>query len=456
MRIFRSIGALMAIAADTVRLPLFNLNYLTSTEALDVYNYTSSYPRRGVLGCIAIFVIKAFRSIRWPRPIAAEGRGKIVFAAETYNQFSALEPVFAQLDPDRRLLVNLDKQPGHDFPMAFAYLAALFFFPVSLLRYSAATPYQRQAYSHVFHHFILTYGYYFVARIWLHKLTPSLVFVANDHNMMTRTLTAAAAAEGVPTAYIQHSSVNDRFPPLNYNLAFLDGLDALKKYERAGTSETRVYLAGIPKLDAFSSIANENDSLTALGVCIGRAEDSSSVLNLIAAMRATLPQMPITLRPHPGDKRDWSATLNEFNVSVSDSAKELSFEFLSGVDAIVVGDSNIALEALLLNVTPLYFDFSGRRTDNYSFIKNGTVPYYSTHDDLLAALQMLIASRPPVRHKAAPYCATLGTRFDGDSARLVATAIRRFVDGQDPGPEWEAVSVSSLSAFKPRAELGFQ
>jgi len=123
MVMFQRIGALGTITADTVRLPLFNLNYLTSTEALDVYHYTSSYPRRGVLGCIAIFVIKAFRSIRWRRLIAIEGRGKILFAAETHKLFSAFGPAFAQREPNRKLLLDLDKPPGRDYALIYLVFA---------------------------------------------------------------------------------------------------------------------------------------------------------------------------------------------------------------------------------------------------------------------------------------------------------------------------------------------
>lgn len=437
------------VVKDTARLPLFNINYLTTSEALDVYNYTNSYPRRGLLGCLAVFLAKAVKSLGKTRGSGAVTTGRIVVVVETHNQFSAVQPVHSYLGADRALLLNLENQPGYPFPEGWAYFASLFFSPLVAFRAIGATPYQRLAYKHVLHQFMLTYGYYFVARYWLKKWDPKLLLVANDHNMKTRALATAAAAEGVVTSYIQHASVNDRFPPLSFSSAFLDGRDALEKYAKAGPSGTTVFLGGVPKFDAHVTRVRNGSTVEALGVCIGRADPTQVVLDLITSLRQLSGTLPITLRPHPGDKRDWQSMLSPHQVGVSDSTKEVSFDFLAEVDAIVVGDSNIALEALLLNVSALYFDFSGRNTDNYGFVRNGTVPYFSSIEDLIAALASLMRDRKPVRSKAARYIATLGTPYDGRSAELVANELIRQAEGQPPGPEWKRVHGSALVAYEP-------
>jgi len=447
-----AIATFWSVVRDTARLPLFNINYLTTSEALDVYNYTNSYPRRGLLGCLAVFLWKAAKSLGKKRGSGAATKGRIIIAVETHNQFSAVQPVHTYLGDDRALLLNIENQPGYPFPEGWAYFASLFFSPLVAFRAIGATPYQRLAYKHVLHQFMLTYGYYFVARYWLKKWHPKLLLVANDHNMKTRALAAAAAAEGVATSYIQHASVNDRFPPLCFNSAFLDGRDALEKYAAAGPSETTVFLGGVPKFDAHLTRVRQGRTVESLGVCIGRADPTQVVLELVTRLRDLVGTLPITLRPHPGDKRDWQSMLSPYRVGVSDSTKEVSFDFLAKVDAIVVADSNIALEALLLNVSALYFDFSGRKTDNYGFVRNGTVPYFSSIEDLIAELASLMRDRKTVRSQAAQYIATLGTPYDGRSAELVGNELIRQAEGQPPGPEWKRVQGSVLKAYEPAHE----
>jgi hypothetical protein len=58
---------------------------------------------------------------------------------------------------------------------------------------------------------------------------PRFLVVSNDHNPINRALTLLALKLGVKSIYMQHASVSERFPPLRFNYAFLDGEKALSR-----------------------------------------------------------------------------------------------------------------------------------------------------------------------------------------------------------------------------------
>ena len=64
----------------------------------------------------------------------------------------------------------------------------------------------------------------------LSKTKPKLVIVSNDHSLNCRSLRLAAQILGIRTLYIQHASISNIFPPLEFDYALLDGLVSYKKY----------------------------------------------------------------------------------------------------------------------------------------------------------------------------------------------------------------------------------
>src|SRR5690606_16705276 len=140
--------------------------------------------------------------------------------------------------------------PGAAFPEARAYLAGFPFIGQVLRSRRRAQGYRRIGYDHHLDRYLLTYGYFRASLEVLGRLGPKLLLLSNDHNMETRTLEHAASRLGIRTAYVQHASVAHGFPPLAFNLAFLDGLDAARKYDQPGYARSQVFLTGIPKGDA--------------------------------------------------------------------------------------------------------------------------------------------------------------------------------------------------------------
>ena len=128
---------------------------------------------------------------------------------------------------------------------------------------------------------------------------------------------------------------------------------------------------------------------------------------------------------------------------------EPSFDFLKQCDAIIAGDSNILLEAALMNVLPMYYDFSLSKLDFYGFVHNKLATYYSMPDELCSALKAIIDNKPSVRLKAKYYCSTIGTHYDGHSSDLASAIIQEFVYGNNINMKlWNRTSTVNLEAYE--------
>ena len=103
-----------------------------------------------------------------------------------------------------------------------------------------------------------------------------------------------------------------------------------------------------------------------------------------------------------------------------------SFDFLKKVDAIIAGASNILLEAALMNVFPLYYDFAQTHLDWYGFQRSGLVECLSEPEEVCRSIKEICQSKPSVRTKAKLYCATIGTCYDGRSGELAGAMIQKL------------------------------
>lgn len=283
------------------------------------------------------------------------------------------------------------------------------------------------------------------------KTGPWCACRINDHNMPCRALVQAAKELRIPTIYIQHASVTLKFPPLRFDYALLDGLDALEKYDQIGTSSTKVFLVGVPKLDSALAFANHHAKVQRIGICTNKLDPLQRVDDLCQHIRHTFPDIPLVLRPHPGDNRWplWQDLAQRHQIDFSDARVQLSTDFLRTVDAVIVSSSNILLEATLLNVFPLYYDFTQQARDGYGFLRNGLTLYTSEPGELSAQLRALLAFKPDVQVRARRYCATLGTTYAGRSSALALSLIHDIARGNPIQQErWRRIVACNLDAYE--------
>ena len=272
-------------------------------------------------------------------------------------------------------------------------------------------------------------GYYEVYRRALRHYRPRAVIFANDHNDDSRALLLACRAEGVPTAYVQHASVSTNFPPLGFDLSLLEGQDALDKYRQCGPVRGRVELVGMPKADVFLSQRNLALAVRRVAVACNLLDELPAVAATLAYLLRELPELTFTLRPHPGDRRDFRALRQALPpLQWSDPHRENVFEFLQQHDALVAADTSTHLEATLLNVASVYYRFSPSPAlaDYYGYAAHGLSEWAHDHAELAAALARLARHKAPdLYRRAAYYNAPLGTPDEGHSRAL---ALRRLAE----------------------------
>jgi len=272
-------------------------------------------------------------------------------------------------------------------------------------------------------------GYYEVYRRALRHYRPRAVVFANDHNDDARALLLACRAEGVPTAYVQHASVSTNFPPLGFDLSLLEGQDALDKYRQCGPVRGQVALVGMPKADAFLSQRNTAPQVRHVAVACNLLDELPAVAEVLTYLLRELPELTFTLRPHPSDRRDYTALRRALpTLYWSDPQQENVFAFLQRHDALVAADTSTHLEATLLNVASLYYRFTPTASlaDYYGYAAHSLSEWAHTPAELAAALRRLAQHKPgDLYRRAAYYNATLGTPEEGHSRAL---ALRRLAE----------------------------
>ncbi len=446
----------MDLIWKAMRLDIFDLAFEFSSEHLNLLAQPpAGLPRKGVLKRMAIFfwhllceVISAMR--REPLPAS----GAFMFFAVSKNERDSLATIVSRVPG--ACLVGKNGQSSVGFPWASSYLISCFFFPLVLMRYIAARGYRRRAFSYVFDHFWLIYGLYIVSRRWLRRCKPRAVVLANQLSMPHRVVMKAAREERIPTFYVQHASTADRFPPLVVDFALLEGRDALNKLVRAGTTEPRVFLIGMPKLDDHVPHLNCKATVEIVGVCTNGLDPIERADLLCARLRGEFPSIPMILRPHNADRRgkEWRELSSRYGMEYSDSGTELSFNFLKRVDAIISGESNILLEAALLDVYPIYFDFPLSALDWYGFRRSGLVEYRTEPQEVIDQIRELSRLKPSVRCRAGLYCATVGTNYDGFSGALAGALVLALTRLRGDIPKgWKRIPEVGLEAYELDSKL---
>ena len=418
----------LEIFLSAIKLDIFELNYEFSSEKL---GSAQTVPIRGFKSkplyihfiLIFYYLIRSALKHLLIRKKRVDIKDILFFSvgikhAWALNYVAKKVPKSCIIDPSEGLSEHL--------PPFKIRLYSLFFIPLVLKKYFNSRGYERKSFHYVFDYYLLIYGSYIVFRSFFQKHPVKAIVVANHYSPKCTTFVKAARDENIKTFYIQHAQVGENFPSLNFDYALLEGFDALEKYDSCGHSNTKVFLIGMPRIDPFISSINQKRKLRQLGICVNSVDTYYKVENVIKKLKCDFPTLNLILRPHPGDPdlKKWQETSSKYSLTYSNPLKEEAFAFLTKVDAIIVGDSSIALEAALLNVYPIYYDFPGLYLDYYTYIKNGLIDKHTNnYEDIRKWINELYQYKPDIRQRTKRYCDTVATIFDGKSSELAAKII---------------------------------
>lgn len=340
------------------------------------------------------------------------------------NEVDSMAPIQRQIDNSFMLG---QKNYRQDFPFFKSYLLAVFFIPFVLLKYlSCKDPYIKKSYFYAFDSFCLAYALYLTIPPWLKKISPNKVIICNQLNVFHRSLAKYAHEKNIETVFMQHASVSDNFPPLtDYRTAFFEGEDTLHKYQNNESCNLQLYLIGMPKADESFNFINKTNQVKNVGICTNQLDDIKKYENLVKELSNMKRLINIYVRPHPSDRRfsEWSTISKKYDINFSNSKIVHSFDFLKSVDLIIAGDSNIHLEATLMNITSIYYDPLKADLDFYDFKKNGMVEYFDDIKSLSNRVELLISKRESNRIKARYYNDIINTNFDGKSTELAVSIL---------------------------------
>ncbi|OPY66796.1 MAG: hypothetical protein A4E63_02427 [Syntrophorhabdus sp. PtaU1.Bin050] len=451
----QQVRLLMRTFTQAFKFDVFDIHHEFSAGRVKLNSLSSNtLPRPGHLIRFGSFLFQTLKALRESGDNEGEEnvpRNGVLFFVVTKNQHDALAPVCRLTR--KGYLAGEGVQVQVNFPhRRTAFILALPLLPLLIFRLWRSKNYKVIT-NYYLDRFWFTYGYYVTACLWLAKLQPSAVVLANDHSYPNRTILEAARNQDIPTFYLQHAAVAEIFPILAFDYALLDGICALRTYDKIGVSPTIVFLIGMPKADAFYNSHNTEMAVRTLGIATNRHDPVERVEELCSRIRMNLPRIQMVLRPHPREEEHrvlkWRQIAETYEIEMSDPQKEISFGFLARCDAIIAGHSSILLEAAVINVVPLYYDFILMKLDDYGFLEMGLSEYFCDPNEICSRLEQLMKAKPSVRIKAKPYVHTIGTIFDGHSSELAASLIAAVVDGNsDFMRNWRRIPNVNLKSYE--------
>ena len=443
-----SVKDLCIYIVEAAKLDVDDVNYYISSDKLNSRAWgKDALPRKGI--CIRLLsffnnFVKSISSIFSRKKNIANNT---LFFVNNKNELLAIEPIFAKL-------TNADIAGYGLFynncPYFFAYLTSLLFIPIVFYKFIVAVGLKKENYTYAIDSYILSYGFYIMCKAWFKKVKPKSIVISNDLIFKNRVIIVVTKELKIPIYYIQHASVNNKFPPLTVDYALLDGYNSVKKYLECGPTSTKIFIIGIPKCDSSYDYISTSKVIANLGICTNNLDSFERIEELSDKIRSTLPSLTIYLRSHPSDRRinDFKKLASKMGIIFSDSRKVPSIDFLKSVDAIIGCDSNILLEAALMNVFPLCYDFSKNNLDWYEFVKTGLVEYYSEPQSLSDRLLCLQKNRPSIRDKAKLFSGTIGTSYDGHSSELAAMLIEDIDAFMTANDKWHRMNDSHPNVFE--------
>lgn len=441
----------MSLLLNVLKLDVFELNYLKSSSDANIIsnfkNDVTHYP--GLFYRVISFFKHLFKNIAEIKNTNIAGKS-ICFFVSSQNQLNAIEPVYNGRK-ESAILLGIKSWGNYKLPIGRAYLWSIFFFPLVLYKFIISSGYKKISIKYFFDSYLLTYGFYIVSYKNLKSIRPELVITTSDHTMHNRAFDLAAKHLGIKRIFMQHASATDKFPPLKYDFAFLDGKDSLIKYINNGTKNVNIFLTGFPKLDYSLQILNNRNSIFSIGVCLGKNDEIDDIEVFINELNSSCSNLTIKLRPHPADTRMSKLQMiaNKHGLFFSNSTIESSIDFLKDVDLVISGDSNILLEAAIINVVPIKYNITKYPfSDLYGFIKNGLVEEIKSKDTLFKKLSSNIKEKEDVRVRAKFYNETINTIYDGKSTQLVNELITNILSNEINEKIWEKYFENENTIFK--------
>ncbi|MBR7887578.1 hypothetical protein J9B83_01400 [Marinomonas sp. A79] len=298
----------------------------------------------------------------------------------------------------------------------------------------------------------------------LKKTRPNIVVMSNDHNVSNRSLRLAAELLNIKTLYVQHASVSNFFPPLEFDYALLDGRESFYKYQEClstfddvdfkvveNNKKCNVFLTGQKKETRF--IAKNKSDFFTVGIPINKIDDLIFIENLIKKIRCN--DVKCIIRQHPTHKscdisRLRRVFLNDTLVDWSDPHNEYLPEYFSKIDIVVAGNTSIHLEAVLSGLPSFYVETNKDSTysDYYGYVRNGVsiaLKNNFTTDFLMTETKVFFDHDRLISIKN--YSETYNTRWENKEGVLTSLIIEKILRGDETNSVFDYSDIEYEKVF---------
>jgi len=425
-------------------------------ESNDVKNKKCRYP--GVLFRVLIFFRSLWLTCRWHS--ASLTHTDVLVFAGTDNQFNSLVSTIESMDKlgiSNTILISWhlgDKNRKHfansvDIKFSFADLisaSVLFGIRAWSLYWGLRKQKRFIEINQYFDVFCEAYVFlpYFLTQ--LKTAQPGLVVLSNDHNLPNRCLRLAAEALGIKTLYMQHASVSDLFPPLEFDYALLDGKIALDNYTKCfekkkstprvtrNIAQCKVFLSGQKKPVAF--VSSQVAETLCIGIGVNTLDDFHCVLKVLELFVDE--RVNCIVRTHPAQSCMFLAALQSFitnkpSIKWSNAREHSLNNFFSKVSCLMAGNTSLHLEAALAGLPTFYFEMSDvvQLPDYYGYVKNGLshpLEKEFTLQDLINGIENAHSNKRNQSIKQ--YSETYQTAWQDREGELAALVIKKIIIGE--------------------------
>jgi hypothetical protein len=340
-------------------------------------------------------------------------REKVILFFTSSNQYNSLKPLETNIN--NFLWISSYNSKGNNLPKAIGCLISLFLAPHFIYKLFTKYREKREVIIESLDSYFFINGMIVWWFLYLNLSKPNAIIMSNDHLVWHRALRIAAQKNAIPVIYLQHASVTRKFPKLEFDLSLLEGQDAFNKYKEKGI-DGKVSLVGMIKFDDYYPFISYHNNINTIGISTNILDNKNSIEALVSLIREKFPKKSIIIRPHPqnNDEMFYRNLSNKFNVAFSDSKFENSFEYLKKVDLNIACESSIHLEAVLMNVYPIYYQLTDEMKDHYGYLNNGLVPdVFKGVKPLVKRVKELTNCKPNIRSLAEYYVETVNSEYDG-------------------------------------------
>lgn len=361
-------------------------------------------------------LVKDFSSV-WSM-VKAKRNDQILYFVSSSNQEKSIR---ALSDETGGEILGYYSQCNLRYPIGIVNCAALIFLPAVLIFACMMTEHKRKAAISNLDAYATIVPHWLISLLILLYLRPKLVVMSNDHNISNRTVLHQCKRLGITTAYLQHASVTDSFPRLEFDISFLDGEHAYSIYRSIGKINGQVYLVGSlrPRLTQITSRRN------AVGVCTNSIDEIGEWREIVSTIVSS--GREVVFRWHPTDsrKQQWRNFADMHGVLLSDPAKESVALFLQRVGSVVAGSSNIILDAATAGIPGVIFSGNGKTLDWYGFVRNGVCSAADSFQNLIRLLERDSALSPAeVCKRAAFYDVSLKLNEEWKKERIICEVLQ--------------------------------